>query len=277
MHEKHEINHISNIKTALKHINHHTWLVLDLDNTVMESVFELSSDQWFVSLLRHTTTMVSDSNEAMQLVLLIACAVQEHVRTKAVESDTVKIIRALQDIGVPVFALTSRDMAMKQATVRQLDAIGIDFSKNCIPNIDGLSHERGIIFCNGKSKGETWQIFIEQCSTLPQHIVMLDDKKWHLKRMLVVAQQFNINFTGLRYGFLDEKISLFDMRPANHQLAHLKEHLPPDAQKAIDDLQLIPDDFDPVSAAITFSDGFFNHAHTTNSLPTHHTDPRYQA
>jgi hypothetical protein len=57
--------------------------------------------------------------------------------------------------------------------------------------------------------------------------------------MCDVTKTLKINFTGLRYGFLDEKISLFDMRLANHQLAYLKKYLPIDAQDAIASLELI--------------------------------------
>ncbi len=86
---------------------------------------------------------------------------------------------------------------------------------------------------------------------------MIDDKKRHLERMLDVAKVLGINFTGLRYGFLDEKISTFDMRPANHQLAYLSTHLPRDVQDAIVSLELVPEDFDPTSTASIFSGSFF--------------------
>ncbi|MCC5792899.1 MAG: DUF2608 domain-containing protein [Legionellaceae bacterium] len=257
-HQKSEqtIKEILTIKTALKNISYETWLVLDLDNTVMESVLEVGSDQWLTNLVDYAVKIL-DQKEGMRLALLIYGAVQAHVRAKAVELEIVKIIKALQDIGIPVLALTARDIAIKQYTIRQLETIGIDFSRNCI-KVNDPSYEEGIIFCNGKNKGQVWQKVIEKCPNHPRHIVMLDDKIRHLERMLIVAKTLKINFLGLRYGFLDEKISAFDMRPANHQLAYLKKYLPRDAQDAIANLQLVPHDFYPASTAFIFSDGFFN-------------------
>nr|WP_028387605.1 DUF2608 domain-containing protein [Legionella fairfieldensis] len=146
-----EIKETLTIKTALKNISYDTWLVLDLDNTVMESVLEVGSDQWFTNLVDYAMKVFLDQREATRLALLIYGAVQVHVRTKAVEPGIVKIIKALQDIGIPVFALTARDIAIKQSTIRQMEAIGIDFSRNCI-NVNNPSYEKGIIFCNGKNK-----------------------------------------------------------------------------------------------------------------------------
>lgn len=252
------IKEILTIKTALRNISHDTWLVLDLDNTVMEPMLEVGSDQWFTSLRDYAVKISLDSKEAMQLVLSIYAAVQVHIRTKAVESEIVKIIKALQDIGIPVFALTARNIATKQATIRQLNAIGIDFSRRNSIKIDDPSYEKGIIFCNARNKGEVWEQFIKKCPTLPTDVVMLDDNKRHLERMLKAMKMLKINFTGLRYGFLDEKVSAFDMRPATHQLAYLAKYLPKDVQDAIASLQLIPYDFDSVSAASRFSNSFFS-------------------
>ncbi|MDP1603843.1 MAG: DUF2608 domain-containing protein [Legionella sp.] len=255
------IHEILSIKTALKKISYDTWLVLDLDNTVMESVMELGGDQWFTSLLDYAMKVLSQK-EAMRLALLIYGAVQAHVRTQAVELTIVKIIKALQDIGIPVFALTARDISIKHHTIRQLNGIGIDFSKNGI-KVNDPSCEQGVIFCDGRNKGHVWQQFMEKCPRPPRHILMLDDKVRHLERMLIVTKTLEINFTGLRYGFLDEKVSEFDLQKANHQLAHLKRYLSREVQDAIARLQLIPHDVEHASADL-FRDGFF-HAGLTES------------
>ena len=85
------------------------------------------------------------------------------------------------------------------------------------------------------------------------------------------VEALGIRFSGFRYGFLDEKVTQFNMQIASHQLAHLKKRLSSDVQTAIDQLQLIPHDVDMVSTAASCLDGFFHH--TNPSLPAPSDEP----
>ena len=268
------IEEIPNIKAALKHISYDTCLVLDLDNTVMESSLELGGDQWFNGMLKHAIQVETNSQIAFAAVILIYYAVQNHVRTKAVEPEISQIIRALQDIGVPVIALTARDHSIMQPTIRQLNAIGIDFSRCSIPAEGSVSYDKGIIFCNGQNKGAALDGFLKTCAYLPQHIVMLDDKKAHLAHVMDAVDALGIRFSGFRYGFLDEKVSQFDMHTASHQLAHLKKRLSPEVQAAIEQLKLIPHGVDLALTEASCISGFFHH---TNPSPTAHVDEHRSA
>ena len=241
-----EIKEIKTIHEALKDISYDTWLILDLDNTVMESRLELGGDAWFSALLTHATQHVTDKEQATALVIAIYRTIQFYVRTKAVESDIVAVIKGLQDIGIPVIGLTARDYFLSKATVRQLADIDIDFSRTHLAPVYGSMYERGIIYCDGRHKGEAFKQFLDHCQSWPSHIVMLDDKKGHLHHVHEVVEPLGIRFTGARYGFLDEKVKQFDMEKSKIQLAHLKARLPKYAQEVIEQLQLHPqdDDFD---------------------------------
>ena len=84
-----------------------------------------------------------------------------------------------------VMGLTARDAFISAPTLRQLHDIGIDFTQ--------------IIYCNGGNKGEKLKIFLESCklaSTLPDHIVMFDDKLGHLKHVQAVLESFEIDLYG---------------------------------------------------------------------------------
>ncbi|KTD32111.1 hypothetical protein Lmor_2451 [Legionella moravica] len=269
---KQDIQEVQTIKSALRTISYDTWFVLDLDNTVMESTLELGSDQWFTYLADYALKTLPEPREAMRLTLLIYSAVQAHTVTRAVEPGMISIIKALQDIGIPVLALTARDITIKQSTVLQLAGIGIDFSRNCI-DVSDDSYEQGIIFCNGKNKGTVWQEFMKKCPKNPAHIVMLDDKKRHLERMSDAAKALGVNFTGLRYGFLDEKISSFDMKLANHQLAYLTKELPEEVQDAIVSLKLVPHLHETSYSDSLFSSSFFNPDERVGFLSEPHVRP----
>src|SRR5437667_9774476 len=103
------------IRDILNLTKFNTWVMLDLDNTVVESLFELGSDQWFSKLITYAcenesknTQSAARENEskntqsAAEQVIDLYTAVQHHLRMKTVEPIVVTLIKALQDIGVPV-------------------------------------------------------------------------------------------------------------------------------------------------------------------------------
>ena len=234
----HTIAEIVKFKEALKHIHYDTWLVVDLDNTVMTSGVELGGDAWFVGLCEHAFRQPLDPSLIMGLVLSIYNQVQQFVRALPAEPEIVMMIKALQDVGIPVLGLTARGYLIRQPTVRQLADIDIDFSINCLEAEDDESYDQGIIYCNGQNKGDFLKAFLEKNKHSPKHIVMLDDKGRHLSHVKEAVDSLEINFHGFRYGFLDKQLQSFDMSRAHRQLADLKEHLPVNVQEAIIQLNL---------------------------------------
>lgn len=261
------LEEIKTIREALrqKRISYDTWFFVDLDNTVMESKLELGGDQWFTAMLKHAKKMIPDDKQlAFQTVIVIYHELQAHVRVQAVEQHIVGIIKALQDIGIPIFAITARDASIGPSTVRQLRDIGIDFSRNIPEDIPDI--EQGIIYCNGKNKGDKLKAFFDKIKRLPAHIACFDDKGSHLEDELKVAVESNVRFNGWRYGFLDEKIKMFDINVANQQLAHIKHRLPQHVQEAVERLGLIPDADEMTLSATHCAHGFFNE---DRELPPH--------
>ncbi|OGV43198.1 MAG: hypothetical protein A3F46_03535 [Legionellales bacterium RIFCSPHIGHO2_12_FULL_42_9] len=252
----HKIKEIQTIHEALKGISYDTWFILDLDNTVMWSRLELGGDAWFGSLLKHACEHIHDEQTANALVIAIYRTVQFHMRTQAVEPGIVTIIKALQAIGIPVIGLTARDEYLEKPTVRQLKDIGIKLFK--------------IIYCDGQHKGDKLINFLSQCEELPAHIAMVDDKGKYLKQVADMIEPLGINFTGFRYGFLDEKVKQFDMQTANIQLAYIKERFPKSVQDAIEQLHLVPEEQADRYSPSLFAHGFFqpgSRSESTSSEP----------
>ena len=108
-----KIEEISHVKSSLKNISFDTWVFLDLDNTVMESVLDLGGDQWFSYLMRNAA-----SDSSAEPIIKLYYAVQAHIRSQAVEPEIVLMINALQAIGVPVFALTARGPSNSETVKR---------------------------------------------------------------------------------------------------------------------------------------------------------------
>lgn len=243
-----KIEETPTLKSALNKIQYDTWIFFDLDNTVMESTLDLGGDQWFTHLMKYIPKC------DQHYVFTLYYALQTHVRMQLAEPKTALIINALQDVGLPVFALTARDTSILHPTIKQLNDIGIDFSKNQRLSSQDSRYSSGIICCCGQNKGESLTRFLNSGAHQPRHIIMFDDKGYHLEHIQKAVTPLNIHFSGLRYGFLDAKITAFDMNKANEQLAYIKERLPLDAQIALDKLKLVSECFDKTEQ---FAHGFF--------------------
>jgi hypothetical protein len=140
----------------LPYINDQTLLVFDLDNTVMEPVQTLGSDQWFHYLLNQSYTV--------DQAVAIWSQVQPVSEMEAVESITPEIIAQGQLAGLKVMALTARPSSLAQTTENQLLSVGVNFQgspvyESDVTDMNGLGDQgpqyiRGIEFVSPKlSKG----------------------------------------------------------------------------------------------------------------------------
>ena len=249
------------IRHILKLIKHDSWLILDLDYTVMEPLRVLGSDPWFENLMHHMKNVIPNKDDAISSGLAIYHDVQHHVRVKPVEPIIVKLIKTLQDCGVPVLALTSRGSVLNETTIRQLSEIDIDFSKHHeINHPADLMKEngnralfyQGIIFCSGIDKGKCLKEYLRVCKNKPGHIMMADDKEYHLKRVIAAMDEKHIQIraNGMRYGYLDEQVKNFNkektnqQKEATQQLAQIMNYLSLETQEIIRRLNLITDELD---------------------------------
>lgn len=241
---KPNIYEITHIRDLLKECHYNTCLVFDLDNTVMESSQELGSDQWFVNLHQYVCQSIPDQNEAVNLVLSVYHAVQHHTKMQAVEQSVARIIHLLQEIRIPVLALTARGKHIAQPTLQQLNSIGIDFSahwpKNkldlILQNNKEVQFDQGVLFCEGENKGECLKTLFKTTQFFPQQVTMIDDKEKHLHRTRQAVEEYGGKFVGLRYSYLDDKVKAFDLGKSMQQLSANKHLFSPCIQQAVDEI-----------------------------------------
>lgn len=230
----------------LKKISYNTTLLLDLDNTVMESQIELGSDQWFVRLCVNAVNELPPEKKPVELVIALYHEVQKLVRTQAVEPLMVKLIRFAQDIGLTVIAITARDVCLKDATVRQLRDIGVNFSSKAIPdvmlvNVSPGRHaylEDGIIYCGGQDKGLCFSALEKATFMRFQHVALIDDKDKHLQHVKEVVSSLGVDFHGFRYGYLDDKVNALNIDMAHMQLMAVLHRLPEHAREHVKTLKI---------------------------------------
>jgi hypothetical protein len=229
------------IKSILKHCQHNTFVVFDLDNTLVESTQDLGSDQWFVKLMEEAYRL-SPGQETIELVLAIYYAVQRQVTLQTVEQQTISLITLLQDLNIPIVVLTARGDKICRSTIEQLKRIGIDFSKQW-SNIEYLLKindrtptaffSNGIIFCDGNDKGKCLFSFFQAIKNQPAHVLMVDDKEKHLRSVQAAIEAYQGKFTGIRYSFLDEKTKTVDMNSANEQMKKISHTFPMDVKQGL--------------------------------------------
>jgi hypothetical protein len=252
--KKSAIYEIKKIKELLSHCSFNSVVVFDFDNTLIESKQELGSDQWFSKLCEYATSVIPDKHEAIQLALILYRAVQLYTEVQAVEPGIVGIIKAMQDIGIPVLGLTARGSSILDRTIQQLKNVGIDFSRQWPAttqelisddkdNDKAVVYQQGIIFCAGNDKGACLKVYFERNNCTPQHVIMADDKKKYLSSVQAVIKGLSCHFSGLHYTFLEKKSENVDMEKARIQLNKLVPQLPKAAQVAADRLKLVATDF----------------------------------
>jgi len=135
---------------------------------------------------------------------------------KLVENNTSSIIQELQKFCT-VIALTARSKRIISTTINQLKELGVDFSQEKIAqkkiNFEKFPYptffKGGIIFCSDNNKGKILKEFLKQTNLNPKKIIFVDDKEKCLTRVESALKNKHIKFTGLRYGFLDEKVKEF--------------------------------------------------------------------
>jgi FMN phosphatase YigB (HAD superfamily) len=189
------------MEEILPHITKKTWVVFDLDNTVMEPTQTLGSDQWFDYLVKQTGSV----EQAIELWE----SVQAHTRMQPVEEGTPILIQRLQARGYKVFALTARPQSLNSVTVKQLASLGVRFSK--IVSIGPTSN-----------KGDTLLNELSQAEVLPPRVVFVDDKQKHVKNVEEALDTAGIDNIEFRYGAADPKVRAFNAKIAAIQLRHFQ-------------------------------------------------------
>ncbi|HFF3664250.1 DUF2608 domain-containing protein [Legionella pneumophila] len=269
-----KIEEIKKFREALKDIHFDTWLVLDLDNTVMTPRIAFGGDAWFEGLFSHVKQKEINQDIAKPSLMSVYNTAQHFVRTTAVEPNIVRLIKALQDIGIPIIGLTARGYTIRHQTLRQLSDMGVDFSRNSIVPDDGSSCQGGVIFCAGGDKGENLSAFFERLGRTPRHVAMLDDKKKHLERVMIALKPLGIHFSGFRYGYLDDEVKQFSMETANLQLAHLWEWLSATVQEDVKKLKLISEELIGTLSPLVYSESLFHPDHPLHPISKFHSDEK---
>jgi hypothetical protein len=218
-----KIVEVSSIRELPAFLEKEMLVVFDIDNTLIEPQQLLGSDQWFDHRIAEYKKTCS-SEMAFSKTYVEWVAIQNLSAMKPVESETIPLLKKLQQEGYTLMALTARSEDFCHCTFNQFDSLGIDFSPTSPSHGDffflnrlPLLYRKGVLFTSGTHRGEALSKFLKKIHYFPKSILCINDKQVYLQEMEVVCKKMAIPFIGLRYGYLDQKVLQFDPKIAEVQ------------------------------------------------------------
>lgn len=210
-----DVREIKSMSEIVSEIRPTTLLVFDVDNTLVEPVGNVGSDQWYDYLLKAYARDGLDAAAAEKKAGETWTRTLASVKVKPVEDLTPILVRAQQARGLKILALTARGVEDAPATFAQLKAIGIDLASSAVRKEDlapegAGRYSRGVYFVgDGPDKGKALLAFLKEIGLRPTRVVFVDDKPRHAGNVDAALTAAGIPCVSFRYGAADEKVRAF--------------------------------------------------------------------
>lgn len=224
-----------------------TWLICDIDNTLIESCQQIGTVQWAEHLMKSLKEGGVPLSKVLEIEQKAWLDVQKDIIVRLVADDTAAILEQMLQKGLPVMALTARDFQEKSHTEGQLKGCGIKLkvpgNKSLELYIKGqrVLYEKGILYAgHSLKKSEALAAFLEKWQEKPQHIIFVDDKLHHVEDIEKLCHSLGISFTGIRFSAADERVKGYNPEIARLQWEMLPLYLSDDeALKRLHTLNLL--------------------------------------
>jgi hypothetical protein len=223
----------SSIDHAFTYLEKDTLYVFDLDNTLIESVQHLGSDQWVAHELNQRTSQGQSLDDALCHVIPYWIEVQNRTEMRLVDPAIPNLLMKMQKKNVAMIGLTKRPPELSDRTLQQMKPLNIDFSKTAhhkeeliFSELSGTQFKQGIIFVSqGVDKGPCLLAYLKTLKKIPKRIVVIDDKMSNVKNIADAIEPLGIPFIGIRYGAADEKVKAYNPEIAELQREHFQKIL----------------------------------------------------
>lgn len=198
-------------------------MVFDIDNTLLAMEQGLGADQWYewqkdLADNDRCSTQNVGNRFAVQGAIFFASAM------RPTQADAAQQVKAIQETGVPVIALTSRGPDYRLQTFRELRRNGFSFTHSAIgpPGADNLPfipvengrlsrYEDGVFMTAGQHKGRMLYALLQKTGTaMPAVIVIADDKQKNLDAVKETFAALEVPVHAWRYNREDENVASFD-------------------------------------------------------------------
>ena len=238
-----EIIETDSMITLLDYIQKDTFVIADIDNTLIESECQLGSSQWGDNLGDFYTELNRSFEEVDHLVADTWCKVQPLIKVRCVDPQTAFVIQSLHENGIMFMGLTARRPSETHFTLKQLASTQITLSANLMEdgflesNLDtrkGILFHQGIIFCTPMNKKSgALKLFFTKTGHRPKRIIFIDDKLSHVRDVGQFIESLGIDYVGIRFSGADERVKSFNPQIALIQYDHLPELISDEAAALI--------------------------------------------
>ncbi|MFC1894435.1 DUF2608 domain-containing protein [Candidatus Dependentiae bacterium] len=231
-----DIFEISSIEDLLSYVEkkENILFVFDIDNTILEPENrDFGSDQWVDGFCKQEVQNGLTINQAYKKILPIYFKIVKGLKYVPIEKDkTLDILNHIKSLNIESLALTARSEPLIDCTYRHLKSNEVlptlfDLAEDKVILFDKNTNSRalyfkGTIHCAGNSKGECLKKFIKLFKDKKtelkniKKIIMIDDKEKNLQDVEDSLKDSNIEFIGLRYSYLDEKVKSFVFKGEKH-------------------------------------------------------------
>lgn len=174
---------VERLEDIESHVEPGTWVLLDLDNTVMHSATQWGHSDWFYSFMDQRTASGASHDDAVRELYPEWRVSQAAIPTIATDESVVAMIDRLQAKGVKVMGVTHRQRYIMDATLRQLAGVGIDFRKTAPhSNWEWFDRDEPAVYRDGvlfvadyNDKGELIKEFLSRLGDHPWKVLFVDD------------------------------------------------------------------------------------------------------
>jgi phosphoglycolate phosphatase-like HAD superfamily hydrolase len=218
--------HDPQVQAALSSANADTWIIFDIDNTLLKSTSMMGSPQWSDYMRSQAEAAGLSKEEAERLQHAAFGRAQKGLRVELTEPAAVPLVQGLQRRGLTTFALTARAKSLVEVTLSQVSSSGFDFSKSQ-PRVQTPGERdlhSGVLFAGGVSKGELLRRLMNASAKPPKEVIFFDDRRENLESVEGELGRAGVPFTGYRYGFVDTDVKNFRPDLANVQWMELKRN-----------------------------------------------------
>lgn len=215
----------STLSAIKEHLSDSTLIVFDIDNTLLEPVQALGSDQWAWGRLKELKAKGLSESEAFQQTMKEWREVHAITKVRSPESMTPELIQELQNKGYPLIALTTRAPEDADVTIRELLELGINLTRSSLLNqsLDlplnkHAQFKEGILFISlDNKKGIALKEFLNKIGYHPQKVIFIDDKLSHIQDVQEACVSLDIGCVGIRYSATDQRVKAYDCHLAERQ------------------------------------------------------------
>lgn len=223
----------------LPQMDSNTLVLVDIDNTLLESSLHLGSVQWRTYIKNKALELGNDPVTSDLILDKFWLFVQYFIPVKLVDPEAPNIIQIIKNSNVSILALTAREPLETDFTQRQLHSVGISLSNNAYPEQFSLPspnfslYEKGVIYCGDNTKSQCLLAFFQYTGYFPKKVIFVDDRRHQVEKLEKTVEQMGIEFVGIRFSGSDERVNAFDPDIAELQFQSLPKILSDEEAKRV--------------------------------------------